>query len=339
MTSPKSLRDVLLHELKDLYSAENQLLKALPKMEKKASSEQLKEAFRSHLEETKGQVDRLEQISGLLKEKLSGKTCKGMQGLIEEGKEILEEESENAALIDAMLIGAAQRVEHYEIAGYGSACALAEQLGEDSVVALLAQTLGEESEADEKLSGIAVDQVLPEAHDEAGKKKARDDDDSDKRGGRSPNRPMHAESSRNGGSRSFKAIAGALLVSGASFLGADLAVAENQAQTLTKEREAATHEVDNTGRNARDNNEFRKTPDGQDLSSNETEVLAKIRREITSNDDLSTYAKNVKIMVESGEVTLRGPVRSANERQWIEQAAARIAPSFKVVNQLEIAPS
>jgi len=155
-----SLDKLLEDELKDLYNAEGQLLKALLKMAKAASSPALKKAFSSHLTETKGQVDRLETIGTLLKIKLTGKKCKAMEGLLEEGKEALEADGP-VAVIDAALIGAAQRVEHYEIAAYGTARAFAEHLGNAKVAKLLQQTLDEESAADEKLSAISLNTVLP----------------------------------------------------------------------------------------------------------------------------------------------------------------------------------
>jgi ferritin-like metal-binding protein YciE len=163
-----TLQELFEDELKDLYSAENQLLKALPKMAKKAASETLQAAFTAHLEETEGQVDRLTKIGELMEIKLTGKKCKAMEGLVEEGKEVLEEEG-RSAVIDAALIGAAQRVEHYEIAAYGTAKAFAEQLGLTEVAELLSETLDEESAADEKLSTISLEEVLPatEASDEA----------------------------------------------------------------------------------------------------------------------------------------------------------------------------
>ena len=169
----ETLEDVLMNELKDLYSAENQLLKALPKMEKKAASPKLKAAFRSHLEETKGQVERLDEISKIIGQKLTGQTCKAMQGLIEEGKEVIGEESENEALIDTLLIGAAQRVEHYEIAAYGTARTIAAELGEDKIARLLDATMKEEGAADKKLTQISENDVLPAAQAAAAKKSGR----------------------------------------------------------------------------------------------------------------------------------------------------------------------
>jgi ferritin-like metal-binding protein YciE len=149
-------------QLKDIYSAENQLVKALPKMAKKASAPGLKKAFTGHLEETKHQVERLEEIGQTLGIKLGGKKCKAMEGLIEEGAEVLEAEGPGP-VIDSALIAAAQRVEHYEIAAYGSARALGEHLGHQDVVGLLQETLDEESGADEKLSSLCEREVLPAA--------------------------------------------------------------------------------------------------------------------------------------------------------------------------------
>lgn len=157
--SMNSLRELMTDELKDLYSAENQLIKALPKMARKATTPSLKEAFTSHLEETRGHVERLDSIAAELGVKLSGKTCEAMKGLVEEGSEVLEEDGD-PAVIDAALIGAAQRVEHYEIAAYGTVRAMAERLGYDNLVQTLQQTLDEEGAADHKLTAIAEGEVL-----------------------------------------------------------------------------------------------------------------------------------------------------------------------------------
>lgn len=153
ITSP---RDLLIHELKDLYSAENQLLKALPKMAKAADSEELKQAFEKHLEQTEEQVARLEKIGKQLGETMKGKKCKAMEGLIEEGKETMEEDAE-PVMLDLALIGAAQKVEHYEIAGYGTARTLAELAGEDDIAETLQETLDEEGETDKLLTEIAME--------------------------------------------------------------------------------------------------------------------------------------------------------------------------------------
>lgn len=150
----KSLRDLYVEQLKDLHSAETQLTKALPKMAKAASNPDLKSAFTEHLEETKEQLERLNQIGEKLKKPLSGHTCTAMKGLIEEGSEWMEEDAE-PEVMDAGLIAAAQRVEHYEIAGYGTVHNFAELLGEEDAAELLAETLEEEEAADEKLTTLA----------------------------------------------------------------------------------------------------------------------------------------------------------------------------------------
>jgi ferritin-like metal-binding protein YciE len=152
----QGLKDLYIDELKDLYNAENQLVKALPKMARAASSDELRRGFEEHLEQTKGHVQRLEKIFQALGESPKGKKCKGMEGLIEEGSEVMEEDYEGSVL-DAALIGAAQRVEHYEIAGYGTVRSMAETLGESNHVSLLEETLEEEKETDEKLGELAAE--------------------------------------------------------------------------------------------------------------------------------------------------------------------------------------
>jgi ferritin-like metal-binding protein YciE len=152
----ESLRDLLLEELQDIYDAEQQLTKALPKMAKAATSTELKTAFEEHLEVTEQQVQRLEQVFELLQEKAKTKTCKAMKGLIAESEDIMKEH-EPSALLDAALVGAAQRVEHYEIAAYGTICAMAGALGEEDASALLRQSLAEEQHADQMLTELGVD--------------------------------------------------------------------------------------------------------------------------------------------------------------------------------------
>jgi ferritin-like metal-binding protein YciE len=150
----QDLQDLFVEELRDLYSAENQLVKALPKMAKAANEQKLKAAIEDHLEETKGHVERLEQIFEDLGEKPPGKKCKAMAGLIAEGQEMMKEDAEPQVL-DAGLIAAAQRVEHYEIAGYGTVHAYAKILGNDAAAKALQKTLDEEGAADKKLTKIA----------------------------------------------------------------------------------------------------------------------------------------------------------------------------------------
>ena len=149
-----SLRELYIDELKDLYSAETQLVKALPKMAKAASNDQLRQAFEEHLRQTSEHVSRLEQIFEALEEKPTGKKCVGMEGLVKEGSEVMKEDYGDEVR-DAAIIGAAQRVEHYEMAGYGTVRVFAELLGETEHVSLLEETLNEEKEADEKLTQLA----------------------------------------------------------------------------------------------------------------------------------------------------------------------------------------
>jgi ferritin-like metal-binding protein YciE len=157
-----TLRDLLVKELSDIYSAEKQLLKALPKMAKKANFPELRQAFEKHTKQTEGHVARLDDVFEQLGEKPKRVKCKGMEGLIEEGSEIMQEKGEPAA-IDAGMIAAAQRVEHYEIAAYGTVRTYAETLGESGAAKLLQQTLDEESETNEKLNDIAMSAVNPAA--------------------------------------------------------------------------------------------------------------------------------------------------------------------------------
>jgi ferritin-like metal-binding protein YciE len=161
----EGLKDLYIDELKDLYNAENQLVKALPKMAKAASSAELKQGFEEHLEQTRGHVERLEKIFQSLDESPKGKKCAGMEGLVKEGSEVMEEDFEGA-LMDAALIGAAQRVEHYEIAAYGTASEFAKLLGESGHAALLEETLQEERETDEKLTDLAKE-INPQANEGA----------------------------------------------------------------------------------------------------------------------------------------------------------------------------
>ncbi len=150
----ESLKDLYIYELKDLYSAENQIIKALPKMAKAAANEELAAGFEEHLEQTKEHANRLEQILKSHDETTRGPKCKGMEGVIEEGAEMIKEDAEDEVR-DAGLISAAQRVEHYEIAGYGTARTYAELIGDNKAAKLLQKTLEEESVTDRKLSELA----------------------------------------------------------------------------------------------------------------------------------------------------------------------------------------
>ena len=157
-----SLREVMINELKDLYSAENQLIKSLPKTAKETNSPELKQIFLNHLDETRNQIERLKRVFEIVGKKPTGKHCSGMEGAIDEVKEALEEDEEGA-IYDAGIIGGAARVEHYEIAGYSCAIAMAKQLGETEIVGLLTQTLSEELNASKAVMGAAK-MILKEAY-------------------------------------------------------------------------------------------------------------------------------------------------------------------------------
>ena len=161
-----TLHDAFLDELRDSYDAEKQMTRALPKLAKAATSPELRAAFEHHLEETRGQIDRLEQVFGLLDEKVRGKHCDGIAGIIDEGKSVMEEDFDDATM-DACLIASGQRAEHYEMAAYGTLVAWARGLGQTEAADLLQQTLDEEKAADQKLSQLAEGGINQEAADAA----------------------------------------------------------------------------------------------------------------------------------------------------------------------------
>ena len=169
-----TLHDAFLDELRDCYDAEKQLTKALPKLAKAASSPELRAAFENHLEETRGQIDRLEQVFGLLDERVRGKHCDGIAGIIKEGKAIMEEDFADDTM-DACLIAAGQRAEHYEMAAYGTLVAWARAMGHTQAADLLQETLDEEKAADEKLSSLAEGGINRDAADAADTDKDEDE--------------------------------------------------------------------------------------------------------------------------------------------------------------------
>jgi ferritin-like metal-binding protein YciE len=173
-----TLHDAFLDELRDTYDAEKQLTKALPKLAKTATSAELRDAFESHLEETRGHVDRLDQVFQSLGEKPRGKHCEGIAGIIEEGKSIMEEDFDEVTM-DACLIAAAQRAEHYEMAAYGTLVAWARSMGHDQAADLLEETLEEEKAADQKLSSIAEGGINQEAGEAAHSEDSDDEGDAE----------------------------------------------------------------------------------------------------------------------------------------------------------------
>jgi len=166
MSDAGTLHDAFVDELRDIYDAEKQLTKALPKLARNASSPDLRSAFESHLEETRGQVERLEQVFESLEEKARGKHCDGIAGIIEEGKSIMEEDFDETTM-DACLIASGQRAEHYEMAAYGTLVAWARAMGHSTAAKLLQQTLDEEKASDKKLTSLAEGGINQEAADAA----------------------------------------------------------------------------------------------------------------------------------------------------------------------------
>jgi len=190
MPDTKTLHDAFVDELRDLYDAERQLTRALPKLAKAASSPDLREAFEAHLKETEGHVDRLEQVFASLDEEVRGKHCDGIAGIIEEGKAIIEGGFDESAM-DASLIAAGQRAEHYEMAVYGTMVAWARAMGHDMAVELLEQTLEEEKAADEKLTSLADEGINQTAAE-----LAHPAEDDEKTVGTSANRPTKGTKNR-----------------------------------------------------------------------------------------------------------------------------------------------
>ena len=185
MAETATLHDAFIDELRDTYDAEKQLTKALPKLAKASSNPKLRQAFESHLEETQGQIERLEQVFESLGEKVRGKHCDGIAGIIEEGKNAMGEDFDDATM-DAVLIASGQRAEHYEMAAYGTLVAWARGMGHNEAADLLQETLDEEKAADEKLTAIAESGVNQEAADAA-----HSEDDEEERGAKAP-RPVRA---------------------------------------------------------------------------------------------------------------------------------------------------
>ena len=197
--SAENLREALVEEIRDLYNAEKQLVKALPKMAKGAESDELREAFEKHLDETEGQVTRLERVFEMLDEKPRGKHCAGMAGIVEEGSEKLQEDMEGSVL-DACLIASAQKVEHYEISAYGTAIAWAEALGLNDVREALNETLEEEKAADEKLSALAesgINQAATAGETEGDEMEDEDEEETGTRARKTQEQPQASAAARS----------------------------------------------------------------------------------------------------------------------------------------------
>jgi len=202
--------ELFVDELKDIYSAEKQAVKAFPRLTKAVQSDELKQAMQEHLEQTKGQIERLDRIFEILDKRSSGKTCQGMKGLVEEAQSQVEE-IEKGPVLDCAMIGALQRIEHYEIAAYGTAATLAEAMGQDEVKELLGETLEEEKETDERLTQVSHSvnaEALSESSEEGSEEGEEDENESNSNGSRgskgSSASSAKKSSSRSGSSRSAK---------------------------------------------------------------------------------------------------------------------------------------
>jgi ferritin-like metal-binding protein YciE len=200
MAGAGTLHDAFIDELRDTYDAEKQLTKALPKMAKAASSPQLRQAFESHLEETRGQIERLEQGFEMLEEKARGKHCDGIAGIIEEGKSVMGEDFDETTM-DACLIASGQRAEHYEMAAYGTLVAWAEAMGHTDAARLLQQTLDEEKATDKKLSGLAEGGINQSAADAAHPGEEEEEEEAAAPASASAGRARKATGSARGGRR------------------------------------------------------------------------------------------------------------------------------------------
>jgi len=195
MAKPGTLHDAFIDELRDCYDAEKQLIKALTKLAKAATSPPLRDAFESHLEETRGQVERVEQVFELIGEKARGKHCDGIAGIIEEGKSVMEEDFDDATM-DACLIASGQRAEHYEIAAYGTLVAWARAMGHDEAADLLQETLDEEKAADEKLTSLAEAGINQEAAEAAHPEQDEEEEEREPVGAGAGKKAAKAKSSR-----------------------------------------------------------------------------------------------------------------------------------------------
>jgi ferritin-like metal-binding protein YciE len=207
MAKSQTLQDAFLDELRDAYDAERQLVKALPKLAKAATSEELRDAFTMHLEETRAHVDRLTQVFESLEERPRGKHCAGMAGIVEEGSEVTDEDFDDETM-DACLIASGQRAEHYEMAAYGTLIAWARVLGHDDAVELLQQNLDEEKNADEKLTSLAESGINQSAADAGSMDSDDDDSESDDEESEDMASPASSATSRStsaGGARASAA--------------------------------------------------------------------------------------------------------------------------------------
>lgn len=352
MSELKELEDLLIEELKDIYDAEKQLKSAIPILARQASSCNLKVELSVHLEIIRERIQQLKKAEEMLKTSFSGKTCEAMRGLLTEGEQALDEERTNLDIIDALLIGCLRRVMHYQLATYSTAIFIAEELGEDLLVRLLNSIIDEVSFADQALSEILLDEVLPSAAQALSFAEKTEYSDSTLKELCVKNAVLDCGTisgtlivKREPGKK-VSTLVRSLLVAGGLFSALALngtsvsAEGKPSGGVLQNEERALTYTPDNSGRNIRDRNAYRKTVQDQSNAEGDIEVAARIHWELVSfQKELSVNARNIKVIVESGLVTLRGPVETSEEKSAIEDIALRVAKGYRIINQLEIADS
>jgi ferritin-like metal-binding protein YciE len=338
MVNLKTLNDGLVEQLKDLYSAEKQLVKELPKMKNKATSKSLRKALESHITDTENQIKRLDEISEILGIRINGYTCKAMQGLIEETKQIFEENTGDSSLIDVQIVASATKIEHYEIAAYNSTIEISKQLDNTEITELLRASLVEEKDAERLLSSIAKGEIIPEASSSTEKsisvsKKPRNIDKVIKNlGNRSSKRESNAKNIALLVALSLSLVANLLVANAQDTNSYDSVLDEAKGRYSDNEKS----DNENTENNSLYNN-LNKNADEQGLSGgNNLEVLAKIRSSIIKNDELSMNGHNIKIIVDNKLVTLTGPVDSIAEKDWIYKTAKKIAVNYTVLDKLSL---
>ncbi len=326
MAHLKNLEDCLTQQLKDLYSAEYQILANLTLLEQRATSRSLKQAAHAHLLATEGHLERLEDIGVLLNVSVSGQLCEAVRGLIDESKRIHDEHYENKALLDIVLIGVTQRAEAYAISSYENTHAIAVELGLDVVARLLEETLIEDRAAQSTFSAICFGEILPRANIPAS------GDDKEQRINGSalpktqPRRPSLSTSRMLG-------FAGCLFLSQQG--GLSPAQAEGAQRPIRVSPQYRT--LDAAHRSARAH-QTATSAERSHVTGTELGMLARIRRDIVTNATLSPKARRVSILLDQGKIHLRGPVQSLSEKDWLEKTSARASLGYVVINHLQIVP-
>ncbi len=326
MAHLKNLEDCLTQQLKDLYSAEYQILANLTLLEQRATSRSLKQAAHAHLLATEGHLERLEDIGVLLNVSVSGQLCEAVRGLVDESKRIQDDQYENKALLDVVLLGATQRAEAYAISSYENAHDIAVELGLDTASRLLEETLIEDRAAQSTFSAICFGEILPRANIPAS------GDDKEQRINGSalpktqPRRPSLSTSRMLG-------FAGCL------FLSQQGGLSPVQAETAQKPiRISPQYRTIDSVHGSAHAQEIVSSGGRYHVTGTELGMLARIRRDIVTNATLSSKARRVSIVLDQGKIHLRGPVQSLSEKDWLGKTSARASLGYEVINHLQIVP-